>query len=271
MRMEAEGRRLLAAAAAQTGPVDLVSKVIQPWSAELAVAMSGAEGDAARRLRRLARVIFYKQEPRQISLAWRALGYPGRRARGLRRAWAMRALTRMLERRELPMGRSTFAGVTQTLPSFIAKAWLALLQHPEQMERLRLQPEMAASAAEELLRYAGIVHTLHRHASREATIGEARIAAGQRVLLRLGDANFDPEKFSEPERLDVGRPASGQLALGRGLHACVGAVVARIGASVMLPLLAEAALVLERGRRMAWIEDSSLRWPRELWVRFAKR
>jgi cytochrome P450 len=130
------------------------------------------------------------------------------------------------------------------------------------------EPKLMPNAIEELLRYAGVVHTIYRRAGKDLRIGEADIAEGQLAILKLDSANFDPEKFEEPERLNVGRRTAGPLGLGTGLHACVGAVLVRMACSVVMPVFVEAAMVLEPWGGVRWTRDKTLLWPSSVPVRF---
>jgi cytochrome P450 len=106
----------------------------------------------------------------------------------------------------------------------------ALLRHPEQLARLRADPELVEGAVEELMRY---VPSLHigpiRAALEDIEIAGWLIRAGEVVTLSLAAINRDPRRFTEPERLDIARPTSRHhLAFGYGVHQCIGQQLARI-------------------------------------------
>jgi cytochrome P450 len=143
-----------------------------------------------------------------------------------------------------------FFGFTQTLSSFLAKSWLALLLNQTQCEELKADSNLISPATEELLRYAGVVHTLGRTASGDVCIGNACIRRGQRVTLEIDSANFDVEQFRNPAQLDFSRRFRGHLGLGRGLHACVG-----------IPTFLQAGFALDRSREVVWTGDRTLLWP----------
>jgi cytochrome P450 len=239
----------LLAKARRQGRVDLVRDVIQPWSTTMLVLLNAGGAADSERLREISERMFP--------------GASGGRVRRKLAAWrgkrAQAELDRMLEGGQLRVGRSMFFGLTQTLPSFLAKSWLALLENPGEMARLVRDPLLMPAATEELLRYAGVVHTFYRRAVKDVQVGEAEIAEGQLVILKLDSANFDPEKFEQPEVLDVGRRTAGQLGLGTGMHACVGAVLVRMACAVVTPMFLEAGLVLGGGAR--WASDKTLLWP----------
>ena len=120
-----------------------------------------------------------------------------------------------------------FAGHETTINA-TANGVLALLQHPEQLELLREQPELMPRAVEELLRYDGPIKILHRHVIEDHERGGREIAAGDRVFLALAGANRDPERFEAANEVDVTRHPNRHVAFGRGIHACVGAQLARL-------------------------------------------
>ncbi|MFI5843234.1 cytochrome P450 [Catenuloplanes sp. NPDC051500] len=105
----------------------------------------------------------------------------------------------------------------------------ALIANPEQLRRLRRNPELIDSAVDEMIRYSSPVRHMMRTASADTRIAGADIAAGDWLLLSYPAANHDPKKFPEPDAFDVARPnASGHLAFGFGPHHCLGAALARM-------------------------------------------
>lgn len=121
-----------------------------------------------------------------------------------------------------------FAGFETTI-NLIGNGALALLTHPEQRARLRAEPSLLENAVEELLRYDGPVEfATWRFTTEPITVGGARIPAGEPVLAVLAAADRDPDRFPAPDELDLGRAATGHLALGHGIHFCIGAPLARL-------------------------------------------
>lgn len=121
-----------------------------------------------------------------------------------------------------------------------AQEILALLTHPDQLAALRADPSLLPRAVEELARYDGPVLTaIRRFPTEDVRIAGVTVRAGESVLVTLGSANRDPKRFPSPDRLDVTREASGHLALGRGIHYCLGAPLARLEVSVALTTLFE--------------------------------
>jgi cytochrome P450 len=247
--------------AARDEPIDIVREVIQPWSAAMLVTLSGAAPPQSKRLTGIAASLFFPANLRGTAAPKTTSSRVGNRWRSWHRRRAQSELDRMVKSKELSLSMPMFAGLTQTLPSFLAKSWLALLQHPDEAARLLAEPDLMPGAVEELLRYAGIVHTLYRRAIDDVHIGNIRIVKDQRVILRMGSANYDPAKFPEPNRLDITRRSQGHLGLGMGPHACVGTVLVRMGVATITPIFLAAASTLDPDRPIVWTGDNTLRWP----------
>jgi cytochrome P450 len=122
----------------------------------------------------------------------------------------------------------------ETTVNLIGNGLLALLRHPEQMERLRCQPGLMRSAVEELLRYDSPVQMTARLLSEDVALPGGTLPAGHQVLLLLGSGNRDPEVFPDPDTLDVTRPDVRPLSFGGGPHYCIGAPLARAEAQVAI-------------------------------------
>jgi cytochrome P450 len=129
-----------------------------------------------------------------------------------------------------------FAG-NETTQHLIANGLRALLCHPGQMQRLREDPSLGERAVEDLLRYDSPVQGVSRVARQEVRWHGRTIRPGDEVLVLLGAANRDPERFDEPARLDLARAVNPHLAFGLGSHYCPGAALARLEARIALPTL----------------------------------
>ncbi|MGG0120046.1 cytochrome P450 family protein [Bacillus paranthracis] len=125
----------------------------------------------------------------------------------------------------------------ETTVNLISNGVLALLQHPEQMNLLRQDPSLLASAVDELLRYAGPIMFSSRFASEDVTIHGNRIRKDELVLLSLTAANIDPNIFPYPEELNISREENNHLAFGAGIHQCLGAPLARLEGQIALDTL----------------------------------
>jgi cytochrome P450 len=126
-----------------------------------------------------------------------------------------------------------FAG-HETTRNLIGNGMYTLLKDPEQTAELRAKPEMIRSAVEELLRYESPVQFTARVLKEDMEICGQEIRKGWTVQCMLGAANRDPKQFKEPDRLDLGRLNNQHLAFGAGLHACIGAQLARLEGQVAI-------------------------------------
>jgi cytochrome P450 len=144
-----------------------------------------------------------------------------------------------------------FAG-HETTTNSIANAILALLRHPDQLARLRAEPELLAPAVEELLRFDGPIKLLNRWVVADSEIRGHRISPGERVHLVLAAANRDPARFAEPDRLDITRSPNPHIAFGKGIHACIGAQLARMETRIAVGRIVERLPGLALNGEVEW-------------------
>lgn len=208
----AEWRSVLESSAAEMAerlpretPVDLISAFAEPWALSLAMLASGASIEDQDRLSPLARDVF-------LAAAHSTTGESS--------GDAALELAKLLPG-ESPIDVQSFVALSQTVPAFLGAAWLELF-------RARSPVGDVSTVVDELLRFAGPSRVVFRRARPDIHIGDVRIEAGQRVALMLARANRDPDKFSDPDRLDFARNATAHLAFGYGPHACVGASIVRV-------------------------------------------
>jgi len=123
-----------------------------------------------------------------------------------------------------------FAAGHETTKNLIGNGLLALHRNPRELARLRADPGLMPGAVEELLRYDSPVQFSGRTAYEDVRLGDAVIGAGQLVLCLIGAGNRDPDRFADPDRLDIGRPGVRPLSFGGGIHYCLGAQLSRIEA-----------------------------------------
>lgn len=155
----------------------------------------------------------------------------------------------------------------ETTTSLIGNGLLALLRHPEQLDRLRSEPALAPGAVEELVRYDSPVQLTMRVAREDAHVAGEDVPRGRFVIVLAGAANRDPEAHVDPDRLDLGRAPAPHLAFGQGIHFCLGAPLARLEAQVALRALTRRQPELQAEPQ--WKDTIVLRGVRQLEVRFA--
>lgn len=197
------------------------------WSDELALVAFGAGGEARsdrheRALRGVQEMFAYlrtlldevREEPREDMMS--ALAAPVEDGDSLSDQEVLSMCALLL-----------FAG-HETTTNSTANGVLALLEHPDQLELLRDEPQRMSAAVEELLRFDGPIKVLQRHVTETHERGGKTIQEGDRVFIALAGANRDPERFDAPEAVDITRNPNRHVAFGRGIHACVGAQLARL-------------------------------------------
>jgi cytochrome P450 len=111
----------------------------------------------------------------------------------------------------------------------IATATVALLTHPEQLSRLREEPDLIASAIEEFMRFGAMFVTVFaRTALEDVEVAGVSIPADQSVSVSPVAANRDPRHWDRPDEFDISRDAFGHLGFGHGIHSCIGQQLARV-------------------------------------------
>jgi cytochrome P450 len=136
------------------------------------------------------------------------------------------------------------AGLDTTVNGF-ANAILAFATFPQEWQRLRADRSLLKPAFDEVLRWDSPVQTFFRTTTRAVEVANVLVPEGAKVLLFLGAANRDPRKWPQPETFDVSRKPMGHVALGSGIHVCVGQLVARLEAEVLFEALAERVQAFE--------------------------
>ncbi|PYV01535.1 MAG: cytochrome P450 [Acidobacteria bacterium] len=128
----------------------------------------------------------------------------------------------------------TMVGAQETTTNLIGSGTLSLLRHPDQLEKLRVDPSLIPSATEELLRYESPSQHTVRLAPEDTELGGKEIRKRQAVRAVMAAANRDPERFPDPDRLDITRQDNRHVAFGYGAHFCFGAPLARIEGQIAL-------------------------------------
>ncbi|BCJ50479.1 cytochrome P450 [Actinoplanes sp. NBRC 14428] len=128
----------------------------------------------------------------------------------------------------------------ETTANLISSSVYALLKHPGQLAELRGDAGLIPNAVEEFLRYESPLNlSTLRYTTEPVEIGDTVVPAGEVVFLALASANRDPDRFPEPDRLDIRRNAAAHLSFGHGIHHCVGAPLARLEGEIVLGRLLE--------------------------------
>ncbi len=151
----------------------------------------------------------------------------------------------------------------ETTVNLIGNATLALLEHPDQAQSLRADPELETRAIEELLRFEGpLEFATERYVREDVEIGGERIPRGDLVYAVLASANRDERQFPDPDSLILSRDPNRHLAFGLGIHFCLGAPLARLEGRIAITTLFRRAPHLQLARPRA-----ALRWRRGLILR----
>jgi cytochrome P450 len=123
---------------------------------------------------------------------------------------------------------------SETTTNLINNALLCLVENPEQLARLRAEPELLPTAIEEVLRYRSPLQWMFRQTRRDIEMHGQTIPAGKLVLAMIGSANHDPQQFRESSRFDITRDPNPHIAFGHGIHFCLGAALARLESRIAL-------------------------------------
>src|ERR1700694_5977083 len=155
----------------------------------------------------------------------------------------------------------TMVGGQETTTNLIGNGMLTLLLNPESLQRLRDDASLIPSAVEELLRYESPSQHTARLAPADVEMGGKQIRKRQAVIAVMGAANRDPERFSEPDRLDIGRRDNRHLAFGWAAHFCFGAALARLEGQIAFETLLRRLpnLVLDKTTPLEWRHNLGLR------------
>jgi cytochrome P450 len=144
------------------------------------------------------------------------------------------------------------AGV-ESFSSFAGNMMLALIQHPDQAAWLAAHLDLAPQAVEELLRYDTPTQRFHRTAAQDFELHGQQVRQGQSILVMYGSANRDERKFADPDRLDLSRAPQRHLAMGHGVHFCLGAQLAKAMSCIFLEEW------FQRGRSVRLVEGGMVR------------
>jgi cytochrome P450 len=147
----------------------------------------------------------------------------------------------------------------ETTANLIGNGLAALLAHPDDLVRLRADPELDRSAVDELMRRNGPIQMAERITLDDVEIAGRVIPKGRIVVLCLAAANRDPAVFADPDALELGRNPNPHVGFGAGAHFCVGAPLARIEARIALRGLLDRFPDLRTTGRMRWRPSFTIR------------
>jgi cytochrome P450 len=237
------------------------------WSADFAQVLGNFQqdlGSAPRVLRSLEEMSGYF-----LGHIRRKLGSPGD---GLVSALAAADLggDRLTEDEVIANCILTMVGGQETTTNLIGNGALSLLRNPDQLERLQRDSSLIPSAVEELLRYESPSQHTARMAPTDLELGGRHIRRRQAVIVVMGAANRDPDRFPDPDRLDVSRSDNRHVAFGWGGHFCFGAPLARMEGQIALRALLRRMpnLRFDPDIRLTWRDNPGLRGLVSLSVRF---
>lgn len=149
----------------------------------------------------------------------------------------------------------------------IGAALYCFAQFPQQWQSLRASPQKARAAFEEVIRYISPVQTFFRTTTSPVEVAGVQIPADQKLLLFLAAANRDPWQWDEPDRFDISRKTLGHVGFGYGIHACVGQMVARLEAEILLTELAQSVASIDLVGEPVWRLNNTLHGLERLPVR----
>ena len=160
-------------------------------------------------------------------------------------------------------------GGSETTTNLLGSMMVTLLGRPDDLAKVRREPSLLPQLIEEGLRYHSPVQALFRKTTQVVDIAGTTIPANATVMPLLASANRDARKFPDPERFDLTRNADGHVALGHGVHFCLGAPLARVEAKVALEaLLSHLPPLKTTEQSVTWIDSFFVRGPKTLPLTF---
>lgn len=165
--------------------------------------------------------------------------------------------------------RAILAAGIDTTVTGIGNALWCLATNPEEYEKLKADPEkMALPAFEETLRFTSPVQAFYRTAAVDTEVAGVKIEEGTKIFCCLGAANLDPSHWDQPDRYDISRKTAGHLALGVGVHNCVGQNIARAEGQAVLRAIAERVERIELAGDAIWRPNNAIHALDKLPLRF---
>lgn len=150
-------------------------------------------------------------------------------------------------------------GGMDTTTSSIGNALWLFARNPDQWQLLRSRPELLKGALDEALRMESPISSNFRTTTAEVDIEGGRLAADKKVHMMLGAANRDPRRWTDPDKFDITRDASGQVAFGTGIHACAGQLIARLEFDCVMKTLLQRVKSIELAGKAEHRMNNALR------------
>ena len=150
------------------------------------------------------------------------------------------------------------AGIDTTVTALGSAIW-CFANNPDQFQLLRADPSLARWAFEEVLRYTSPLHSFCRTAGEDSEVSGVKIVEGTKILCVLGAANLDEDHWPDAAKFDIERRPTDHLALGSGIHGCVGQNVARAEGAAVLTAIAKQVGSIELAGETVWRPNNSIR------------
>lgn len=253
--------------AAARGTIDWIAEVAEPLAMRVMLAMMGLSEDEddrwaawSRRRARLLEVIATRPERETAHVAGSEIRrYFMERLRERVRSHeddAISTLARLAAGGEgismeeaCDMLSVLMIAGNETTTNLVGNGMLALVRNPDQIRRLRAEPDRMRDAINEMLRFDSPVQTDFRIAKADVVVRGRKIETGDGVLLLTGSANRDEEAFENPDAFDITRKGPKHAAFGHGVHQCIGAELARMEASAIFTQALRAFRTIELATR----------------------
>jgi pimeloyl-[acyl-carrier protein] synthase len=175
---------------------------------------------------------------------------------------------RLTEAQLLSTAENLLSAGHETTTSLVGNAVITLLRHPDQLRRVKEDPDLLPAAIEEVLRYESPIQRQTRVLKRDDEFAGRTMRQGQVVFLMIGAANRDPAIFPDADRFDMMRPDNRHIAFGTGVHFCIGAPLARLEAQIALTGLVHRFPQMRLDEsQVQWTQSAALRCPVSLPVR----
>ncbi|RNL98770.1 MULTISPECIES: cytochrome P450 [Micromonospora] len=159
----------------------------------------------------------------------------------------------------------------ETIRNGLPGAMIALLEHPDELARLRDERALFDTAVDELLRWWTPVMVFRRTATADTTVAGVPVRAGDKVVVSFASANRDERVFAEPDRLDLTRQPNPHLVFGYGPHFCLGAHLARCQLRALFEALLARTSTLTYAGRPAYLRSNFQRGVKRLPIRWRRR